>query len=407
MSTSILFVSGRTSYPQRSDGSGIHPHPTSLVTLSAKNTSISITLLGKEPEKRVFRDASPRHATSQHGKIELRLSFYMQKRALITGITGQDGSYLAELLVAKGYEVHGIVRRVALEDPTHRLERLTSVLPKIRLHSGSVESFASLSHVVSNVLPDECYHLAAQSFVSYSFDDEFSTFNTNINGTHFLLASLRQVVPSCRFYFAGSSEMFGKVQEVPQKESTPFHPRSSYGISKVCGYDLTRNYREAYNAFAVSGILFNHESPRRGYEFVTRKITSGIARILSGQTRELRLGNLEAKRDWGHAREYVEAMWRMLQQPEPDDYVIATGETHSVREFCEVAFSEVGLDYRDYVAVDQNFYRPAEVDLLIGDASKANTVLGWEPKVSFRELVREMVLEDRKHIQPHSIEAAI
>jgi GDPmannose 4,6-dehydratase len=318
----------------------------------------------------------------------------MARRALITGITGQDGSYLAELLVSKGYEVHGIVRRVALEDPTHRLSRLASVRDCITLHAASIESFASIFKVVTEVAPDECYHLAAQSFVTYSFDDEFSTFNTNINGTHYLLAALRQVVPSCKFYFAGSSEMFGKVTEVPQTERTPFHPRSSYGISKVCGYDLTRNYREAYSAFAVSGILFNHESPRRGFEFVTRKITSGLARIIRGESKELRLGNLEAKRDWGHAQEYVEAMWRMLQQPEADDYVIATGETHSVREFCEAAFGAVNLDYRDYVVADERFYRPAEVELLIGDASKAKKILGWTPKTTFHELVSEMVQED-------------
>ena len=327
----------------------------------------------------------------------------MRKRALITGITGQDGSYLAELLISKGYEVHGVVRRVALEDPTHRLVRLKSVRDRIVLHAASVESFASLFKVVADVGPDECYHLAAQSFVTYSFDDEFTTFNTNINGTHYLLAALRQIVPRCRFYFAGSSEMFGKVDEVPQTERTRFHPRSSYGISKVCGYDLTRNYREAYKAFAVSGILFNHESPRRGYEFVTRKITSGIGRILSGETKELRLGNLEAKRDWGHAREYVEAMWRMLQQPDPDDYVIATGEAHSVRQFCEVAFAAVNLDYRDYVVVDESFYRPAEVELLIGDASKAKNELSWAPEVAFGDLVREMVQEDTRNYR--SVEA--
>jgi GDPmannose 4,6-dehydratase len=320
----------------------------------------------------------------------------MAKRALITGITGQDGSYLAELLVSKGYEVHGTVRRVALEDPTHRLARLTNVRDQITLHAASVESFASLFNVVASVNPDECYHLAAQSFVTYSFDDEFSTFNTNINGTHNLLASLRQIVPRCRFYFAGSSEMFGKVREVPQTEATPFHPRSSYGISKVCGYELTRNYREAYGAFAVSGILFNHESPRRGFEFVTRKITSGIGRILSGEATELRLGNLDAKRDWGHAREYVEAMWLMLQQPQPDDYVVATGQTHSVREFCDIAFKAVNLDYQKYVVVDESFYRPAEVDLLIGDPSKARRLLGWRPHTSFEQLVCEMVHEDTK-----------
>jgi GDPmannose 4,6-dehydratase len=332
----------------------------------------------------------------------------MRKRALITGITGQDGSYLTELLVAKGYEVHGIVRRVALEDPTHRLARIESIRSKVTLHAASLESFASIFRVASEVLPDECYHLAAQSFVSYSFDDEFSTLNTNINGTHFLLAALRQLVPTCRFYFAGSSEMFGKVHDVPQTETTPFHPRSSYGISKVCGYDLTRNYREAYRFFAASGILFNHESPRRGYEFVTRKITSGIARIIAGQTNELRLGNLDAKRDWGHAREYVEAMWLMLQQSEPDDYVIATGKTHSVREFCDRAFAVAGLRYQDYVVVDDTFYRPAEVDLLIGDPSKAKNVLGWEPKISFEQLVTEMVLEDCKTLprRTHTVDAA-
>ena len=318
----------------------------------------------------------------------------MAKRALITGITGQDGSYLAELLIEKGYEVHGIVRRVALEDPEHRLLRLKSVRDKVKLHAASVESFPSLFQVVSAVNPDECYHLAAQSFVSYSFDDEFSTFDVNINGTHFLLAVLRQIAPKCRFYFAGSSEMFGKVEEVPQRETTRFHPRSSYGISKVCGYDLVRNYREAYGMFTLSGILFNHESPRRGFEFVTRKITSGVARIAAGEASELKLGNLEAKRDWGFAPEYVEAMWRMLQQPSPDDYVVATGATHSVREFCELAFAEANLDYRDYVKVDPNFYRPAEVDVLVGDATKAQREIRWSPKTTFRELGGQMVRAD-------------
>jgi len=318
----------------------------------------------------------------------------MPKRALITGITGQDGSYLAELLVAKGYEVHGTVRRVALEDPAHRLARLKAVRDRITLHAASIESVASVFKIISEVQPDECYHLAAQSFVSYSFDDEFSTFNTNINGTHFVLGALRQLAPRCRVYFAGSSEMFGKVSEVPQTEKTSFHPRSSYGISKVAGYELTRNYREAYNAFAVSGILFNHESPRRGYEFVTRKITSAIARIVAGEADHVSLGNLEARRDWGHAREYVEAMWLMMQQDEPDDFVIATGETHSVRELCQVAFAEAGLDYRDYVVTDERFFRPAEVDLLVGNAAKARQVLHWEPRTRFAELIREMVRSD-------------
>ena len=316
------------------------------------------------------------------------------KKALITGITGQDGSYLAELLLSKGYEVHGIVRRVALEDPENRLGRLEAVRSQLKLHAASLESYASLHHVVDKVRPEECYHLAAQSFVSYSFDDEFSTLQTNINGTHYLLAVLKTLTPGCRFYFAGSSEMFGKAEEVPQTERTRFHPRSTYGISKVAGFDLTRNYREAYRMHAANGILFNHESPRRGFEFVTRKITAGVARIVAGRSRELRLGNLDAQRDWGHAREYVEAMWMMLQQPEPDDYVVATGETHSVQEFVELAFRYAGLDYRKYVVIDEDLYRPSEVNILQGDASKARRVLGWSHKVTFPELVREMVLND-------------
>lgn len=322
----------------------------------------------------------------------------MAKRALITGITGQDGSYLAELLVSKGYEVHGIVRRVALEDPEHRLARLAAVRDRIKLHAASLESYASIYQAAAEVVPDECYHLAAQSFVSYSFDDEFSTLNANINGTHFLLAAIKNVAPHCRFYFAGSSEMFGKAEQVPQNERTPFHPRSSYGISKVCGFELTRNYREAYNMHASNGILFNHESPRRGFEFVTRKITSGIARILVGKVKELKLGNLDAKRDWGHAREYVEGMWLMLQQPEPDDYVVATGETHSVKEFVETAFGCVDLDYRKYVRTDPDLYRPAEVNILLGDATKAHKQLGWSAKTNFRDLVREMVEADCRNL---------
>lgn len=316
------------------------------------------------------------------------------RRALITGITGQDGSYLAEFLLSKGYEVHGAVRRVALEDPEHRLNRLSAVRDRVRLHAASLESFASVYQLVAKVAPDECYHLAAQSFVSYSFDDEFSTLNININGTHFLLSAVKDLVPKCRFYFAGSSEMFGKAEELPQNEHTRFHPRSSYGISKVCGFELTRNYREAYGLHASSGILFNHESPRRGFEFVTRKITSGVARILAGRSKNLALGNLEAKRDWGHAREYVEAMWMMLQQPSPDDYVVATGETHSVREFVALAFSHVGLDYQDYVLADPTLFRPAEVNLLLGDSTKAHTLLGWTPGTTFEGLVREMVESD-------------
>jgi GDPmannose 4,6-dehydratase len=320
-------------------------------------------------------------------------------KALITGITGQDGSYLAELLLAKGYEVHGVVRRVALEDPIHRLSRLRGILDRLTLHPASMESYASLYRAVENVQPDECYHLAAQSFVSYSFEDEFSTINTNLNGTHFMLSSIKEKAPACRFYFAGSSEMFGKVRESPQNEATPFHPRSPYGISKVAGFDLTRNYRESYGMFACSGMLFNHEGPRRGFEFVTRKITSTVAKIKLGYASELRLGNLEAKRDWGHAADYVRAMHLMLQQAEAEDYVVATGETHTVREFCELAFGEVGLEYGDYVKQDERFLRPAEVDLLIGDATKARTRLGWKTTYSFPDLVREMVRNDVKLLQ--------
>jgi GDPmannose 4,6-dehydratase len=320
------------------------------------------------------------------------------KKALITGITGQDGSYLAELLLAEGYEVHGVVRRVALEQPDQRLGRVTHLADRIKLHAGSLESYPSLFQILSRTPFDECYHLAAQSFVAESFADGFSTMNTNSNGTHYLLAALREVQPKCRFYFAGSSEMFGKVRQSPQNESTPFHPRSPYGISKVAGYYLTINYREAYQMFCCNGMLFNHESPRRGYEFVTRKITHNVARIKMGEATELRLGNLEAKRDWGHAADYVRAMFLMLQQPEPDDYVVATGETHSVREFCDIAFSQVGLDYRNYVIEDQRFYRPAEVDLLVGDATKAREKLGWSPTHNFQEVVREMVTNDLEQL---------
>jgi GDPmannose 4,6-dehydratase len=322
-----------------------------------------------------------------------------RKSALITGITGQDGSYLAEHLLAGGYEVHGIVRRIAIEDPDHRFGRITHLLDRIKLHAASLESYPSIFHVFSQQKYDECYHLAAQSFVGESFADGFSTLNANINGTHYVLAALRELQPDCKFYFAGSSEMFGKVQEVPQKETTPFHPRSPYGISKVAGFELTRNYREAYGMYCCNGILFNHEGPRRGFEFVTRKISSGVARIKMGLAAEVRLGNLDARRDWGHSADYVLAMHMMLQQPEPDDYVISSGETHSVREFCELAFAEVQLDYRDFVRVDKELYRPAEVDLLVGDSSKARRILGWEPKHTFRDLIAEMIQSDLANIQ--------
>jgi len=323
----------------------------------------------------------------------------MGKRALITGITGQDGSYLAELLLAKGYDVHGIVRRVALEDPTHRTWRINHIRNNIKLHSASLESYASVFNVIEKIQPDECYHLAAQSFVSISFEDEFSTMNTNINGTHSVLSALKERAPKCRFYFAGSSEMFGVAPKSPQSEDTPLFPRSSYGISKLAGFHLTRNYREAYNMFACSGILFNHESPRRGFEFVTRKITNAVARIKMGLEKDLFLGNLDAKRDWGFAGDYVKAMWMMLQQEKPDDFVAATGETHTIREFLDLAFGHANLDWKKYVKVDEQFYRPAEIYELKGDYSKARKILGWEPSVSFKELVFMMVDADLKRYQ--------
>lgn len=319
--------------------------------------------------------------------------------ALITGITGQDGSYLAELLLQKGYEVHGIVRRVALEDPDHRLSRISGIQDQLVLHAASLESYPSLFSLFANHTFDECYHLAAQSFVAESFRDGFSTMNTNINGTHYVLEAIRQTNQKCKMYFAGSSEMFGKVRTTPQNEMTPFHPRSPYGISKSTGFDLSRNYREAYGLFCASGILFNHESPRRGFEFVTRKITSSVAAIKAGLKNELRLGNLDARRDWGHALDYVRAMHLIVQEDQPDDFVIATGETHSVRDFCELAFSHAGLDYAQYVKVDKRFLRPAEVDLLVGDASKAKRVLGWAPTYTFQELAAEMVDADMADLQ--------
>lgn len=318
----------------------------------------------------------------------------MAKRALITGISGQDGSYLAELLLEKGYEVHGVARRMAIENPEHRLFRIRHLIGKVELHGASLESYPSLYQVISRVRPDEIYHLAAQSFVSYSFEDEFTTMGANVDGTHYMLAAAREIVPKSRFYFAGSSEMFGNPPDVPQCEETIFRPRSPYGISKVAGYYLTRNYREAYGLFSCSGILYNHESPRRGLEFVTRKITSQAAKIKLGQTNEIRLGNLDARRDWGHAREYVKAMWMMLQQDKADDFVIATGVNYSVKDFAEMAFKEAGLNLYDYLKIDERYKRPAEVDNLLGNCTKAKNVLGWEYKLTLLDLVKEMVQSD-------------
>ena len=321
----------------------------------------------------------------------------MSKVALITGITGQDGSYLSELLLSKGYEVHGIVRRVALEDETHRLWRIRNILNDITLHAGSLESYASLFNIILKIKPNEVYHLAAQSYVGYSFEDEFSTLNININGTHYLLSAVKEFAASkVKFYFAGSSEMFGNVQESSQNEKTPFNPRSSYGISKVTGYHLTKNYREAYKLFASNGILFNHESPRRGFEFVTRKISLGVAGIKKGLQKKLKLGNIKAKRDWGHAKDYVEAMWLMLQQKNPEDFVIGTGKEHSVEDFAKKAFAHVGLNYKDHIVQDENLIRPAEVDTLLADYTKAKKNLKWEPKITFDELVTSMVEHDLK-----------
>ena len=323
----------------------------------------------------------------------------MKKVALITGITGQDGSYLAELLLSKGYEVHGIVRRVALEDETHRLWRIREILKDINLHAGSLESYASLFNIILKIKPNEVYHLAAQSYVGYSFEDEFSTLNININGTHYLLSAVKEFAASkVKFYFAGSSEMFGKVKAIPQNENTIFNPRSAYGISKVTGYHLVKNYREAYKLHASNGILFNHESPRRGFEFVTRKISHTAAKIKKGSKEKLKLGNINAKRDWGHAKDYVEAMWLMLQKDNPEDYVIGTGKEHSVEDFAKKAFAHVGLNYKDHIEIDKKLMRPAEVDTLLADYSKAKKNLNWEPKISFDDLVITMVENDLKNI---------
>jgi GDPmannose 4,6-dehydratase len=316
------------------------------------------------------------------------------KRAIITGITGQDGSYLADLLLEKGYEIVGVVRRSSAPN----VWRIEHLLDRIEIRPADLLDQLSLIRLVDAVKPDEFYNLAAMSFVPASWDQPMLTGEFNAQGVTRVLEAIRQVNPKIRFYQASSSEMFGKVQETPQRESTPFYPRSPYGVAKVYGHWITVNYRESYGLHASSGILFNHESPRRGLEFVTRKITAGVAKIANGMQGELRLGNLDAKRDWGFAGDYVRAMWLMLQQDQAADYVIGTGETHTVREFCEVAFRTFDLDYDKYVVVDPAFYRPAEVELLLSDPSKAKKHLGWEPRVSFKELVRSMVLSDMREL---------
>ena len=324
----------------------------------------------------------------------------MSKTALITGITGQDGSYLAELLLSKGYKVHGIIRRVALEDETHRLWRIRKILNEITLHSGSLESYARIFNIILKIKPNEIYHLGAQSYVDYSFEDEFSTFSMNINGTHYMLSAVKELIDSkVKFYFAASSEMFGRVKESPQNENTPFHPRSAYGVSKVTGFHLVKNYREAYKLHASNGILFNHESPRRGFEFVTRKISQGVARIKKGFQKKIKLGNIKSKRDWGHAIDYVNAMWLMLQQENGGDYVIGTGKQHTVEEFAQRAFAHVGLNYKDHVIIDKKIMRPAEVDTLLADYTKAKKILKWEPKITFDDLVIGMVEHDLRHVK--------
>jgi len=312
------------------------------------------------------------------------------KRALITGLTGQDGSYLAELLVEKDYEVWGLMRRSSSEST----ERIDDFIDSVRIVGGDLLDQTSLLDAIEESQPDEVYNLAAQSFVHDSWTEPVYTADVDALGVTRLLEAMRRVKPDARFYQASSSEMFGKVHETPQTEKTPFHPRSPYGVAKIYGYYIAVNYRESYDMHASNGILFNHESPRRGIEFVTRKITDGVARIATGRATELALGNLDSKRDWGFAGDYVEAMWLMLQQDAPDDYVVSTDEAHSVREFCEIAFARVGLDCEEYVVQDPRFMRPAEVDILLGDSSKARRVLGWEPKVSFRELVEMMVDAD-------------
>ncbi len=319
-----------------------------------------------------------------------------QKTALITGITGQDGSYLAELLLKEGYRVVGMTRRSSTD--VH--ERIAHIVDEIEFVSGDLLDQSSITAIVSAVRPDEIYNLAAQSFVPTSWTQPVLTGEFTALGVTRVLEAVRSVNPKIKFYQASSSEMFGKVQETPQRETTPFYPRSPYGVAKIYGHWITINYRESYDVFAVSGILFNHESARRGKEFVTRKISDGVARIKLGLQQELRLGNLDAQRDWGFAGDYVRAMWLMLQQPRPDDYVVATGRTHSVRDFVRLAFAAADLDWERYVVVDPRFYRPAEVDVLVGDASKAYRELGWEPEVSFERLVETMVLADLDRLRP-------
>ena len=316
------------------------------------------------------------------------------KRALITGVSGQDGSYLAELLLGKGYEVHGIVRRESLEDSVHKLSNIEHIRDRLVLHAGAVSDNLQIYKIFSHVLPDECYHLAASSFVNYSFDDEHLIMNSNFTATHFILSTIAEIKRDCRLFFAGSSEMFGEPDEYPQNENTRFNPKSIYGISKVASHYLVKNYRERDGVFACSGIMFNHESPRRGYQFVTRKITSTVAKIALGLADSLSLGNLDVRRDWGYSPDYVKAMWMMLQFDNPQDYVIGTGILHSVRDFLHMAFSHVGLNYEEYVRTDPRFFRPSEKYPLVADSQRIRAILGWKPEKPLEDVVKEMVDSD-------------
>jgi len=324
------------------------------------------------------------------------------RKALISGITGQDGSYLAELLLAKGYDVHGVVRRSTAVDPVRRMWRIRHLLDRVTIHLAEIDNLASMFEIASRTSPDEWYHLAARSFVSHEFSEELGTLQFNIGTTYCALSALLRFAPPCRFFFAASSEVFGRAEQVPQNEATPFHPRSAYGVTKAAGFDLVRNFRERDGVFAVSGMMYNHESPRRGFEFVTRKITSEVARIRNGHSTKLVLGNLEASRDWGHARDFVQGMWAMLQQPEPHDYVLATGKLTSVREFAELAFTHVGLDYREFVTTAEVHSRPDDSYVLLGDASRARRELRWTPEIDIKTLVTEMVDNDMDELRSAS-----
>jgi len=312
------------------------------------------------------------------------------QKVIITGITGQDGSYLAELLLTKGYEVHGIIRRESFED-REKLKNIEHIQDSLVLHEGSLTDYLTIYKIFSKVIPDECYHLSAASFVNYSFNDEFLIMNTNFNATHYLLSVIREINKSCKFFFAGSSEMFGEPNETPQTEETPFNPKSIYGISKLSSYYLVKNYRDKENLFACTGLMYNHESPRRGSEFVTKKIISSAVRIKKGLQKELYLGNLDAKRDWGYSPEYVQAMWKILQQQEADDYIISTGKLHTVREFLEIAFSYLGLNYQDYVKVDSKFFRASEIKPLCGDNSKIKNKIGWKNNMKLGNIIKNMI----------------